>query len=227
MSELTEEQKAKLRENLALAREARAAKKAAAAASSEDAPLPMPPVPREGESAPVIGLDEPLPVAEPPAEDDFERFLALQDEETRSVLSDMDLRVIYETEKTRAKAERKEKIKKQAQDRAQRHARLTAGLLTPQAIEAAGLRDRLSRKVKWTVNMPEAGNTGRLIDQGIRIDGRLLHHGTEIVGTLAEYISYREIEWRAHQNELDFQGKGRMSRLRRSVIPDANTVMMG
>jgi hypothetical protein len=34
---------------------------------------------------------------------------------------------------------------------------------------------------------------------------------------LSEYESYRSIEWLAHQNELDFQGRGRLSRLRQTA----------
>lgn len=222
--ELSEEQKAELRERLAKARAAKGAVKTGAPPPEEPAEE-MQPIVHEGAVPPAIIEDEgELPeIADPDApRDDFETFLALQDAEVRSVLTDVELRVIYETEKKRANDERKERTKKLASARALRHARVTAGLLSPEAVEAAGLRDRLAKKVTWTVNMPEAGRSGQLIDAGVRIDGRLYAHGQRVTGTLAEYISYREIEWKAHQAELDFQGVGRLSRLRQSLVPDAN-----
>lgn len=199
----------------------KAEEKAAAAAAPEPPPEVMPPVPREGVmpepifAEPDDMQDNQLPTDEPV--DDFARFLAAQDDETRSLLSDMELRVIYETETKRAADERKAAAKKGALARAQRHARMVAGLIGPEAMEAQARLDRLNRKVTWTVNMPEAGNTGMLVDEGMRIDGRLLRHGEQMTGTMAEWESYRSIEWNAHQGELDFQGKGKLSRLRQTA----------
>jgi hypothetical protein len=234
MPQMTEEERAAHGERIAAGKRAaeerrqaeRAEVAARAAAAPEPDPIPMPPIVHEGVGSPTI-------IGDPPAEDpddatlygpvedaepdDFERFLAAQDDEIRDILSDVELRVIYEAETKRAAEEKKANAKKLAVARAQRHAKATAGLLGPEAIAAAALRDRLAQKVRWTVNMPEAGNSGMLIDQGIRINGRLLQHGQEITGTLAEYESYRAIEWNAHQNELDFQGRGKLSKLRQTA----------
>ncbi len=222
---LTPEQLEARKIALAKGRETAAANRLKAAA--EPKPVAMPPVAHEKPeplgvpNTPAIG-DPPSP---DPAEwperhddplDEFERFLAAQDADTRRELSDMDLRVIYEVEQKRAADEKKAAAKKTATARAQRHARATAGLIGPEAIAATDLRERLNRRVRWTPNMPEAGNSGTLIDQGPRIDGKLLVHGVETEGTLAEYISYREIEYRAHENERQFQGRSRMSRLAQS-----------
>jgi hypothetical protein len=213
---LTDEQRAARAAALAKGRERAAANRAAKAAAPDEPPVVMPPIVHEGESAPTP-IAEP-DVADEPVEvsDDFERFLLAQDDETRSVLSDVELRVIFETETKRAAEERKVSLKKTVATKALRHARATAGLIPVEAIAAQALRDRLGQKVQWIINMPEAGNSGTLIDQGVRIDGKLYVHGQSVTGTLAEYISYREIEGRAHENERQFQGRSRMSKLAQS-----------
>lgn len=219
---LSEEEKQRRREALARGREKAAANRAALKAAPKPEPVAMPPIVHEGDSQPVIG-DPPAPnpddydlgpVGEP--QDDFERFLAAQDADIRDLLSDLELRVIYDAEQKRAAEEKKTAAKKLAVQRAQRHARSTAGLIGPAAIAAADLRERMNLPVSWVINMPEAGNSGTLIDEGIRINGKLYVHGTTVEGTLAEYISYREIEYRAHENERQFQGRSRMSRLAQS-----------
>ena len=163
-----------------------------------------------------------LPTDEP--QDDFERFLAAQDADIRDLLSDLELRVIYDAEQKRAAEEKKTTAKKLAVQRAQRHARSTAGLIGPAALAAADLRERMNLPVSWVINMPEAGNSGTVIDEGVRINGKLYVHGTTVEGTLAEYISYREIEYRAHENERQFQGRSRMSRLAQSGMRFLNNV---
>jgi membrane protein involved in colicin uptake len=221
---LTPEQKeilaarlAKGRATVAANRKAAAEAAAAKAAAPDPTPVAMPPIAHEDtEPAPLFDdgtRPEPDPNAIDEPQDDFERFLAVQDSETRAVLSDMELRVIYETEAKRAADERKAALKKAAALRAARHARATAGLIPAEAVAAQALRDRLSQKVSWIVNMPEAGNSGTLIDAGVRINGVLYVHGSTVTGTLGEYISYREIEARAHENERQFQGRSRMSKL--------------
>lgn len=213
--------------NLAKGRETAAANRAEARAAAErelkvrlEPAVAMPPIVHE-DAAPTAAIVEPdddgRDDGDTESADDFERFLAAQDDDIRELLSVVELRVIFEAETKRAQDERKAAAKKTATTRAQRHAKATAGLLPAAAIAAAELRDRLSQKVKWTVNMPEAGNSGMLIDEGIRIDGKLLYHGQEVTGTLAEYDSYRSIEWAAHQGELDFQGRGRLSKLRQTA----------
>jgi hypothetical protein len=209
------------KEKLIAGRKAAAERRKAEATAKAAAPYPvltMPPIVHEGEITEadmkwadiVVDRVEGGP-AEP--EDDFERFLASQDAETRNILTDVELRVIYEVETKRAADERRATLKKTVAAKALRHARASAGLIGPEAVATAALLDRLSQKVTWTVNMPEAGNSGTLIDEGVRINGRLLQHGTQVTGTLGEYISYREIEYRAHENERQFQGRSRMSRL--------------
>jgi hypothetical protein len=222
---LTDEQRAARAAALAKGRERAAANRAAKAAAPDEPPVVMPPIVHEdagplGDPAAAstgAAASESFSTQNGPdtieGADDFERFLLAQDDETRSVLSDVELRVIFETETKRAAEERKVLLKKAVATRALRHARATAGLIPAEAIAAQSLRDRMSQKVQWIINMPEAGNSGTLIDQGVRIDGKLYVHGQSVTGTLAEYISYREIEGRAHENERQFQGRSRMAKL--------------
>ncbi len=225
---LTPEQKEKMAAGRQAAREQRARDavlaQAAKLAVPEIEPVVMPPVPRESD-VPEAVLEDESGVTEPPVAgmpDPFEAFLAAQDEDTRSLLTDAELRIVYEVETKRAEEAKKTAAKKSAAARAQRHAQAVAGLIPAEQMTEFARQERLNRKVTWTVNMPETGGAtpnGRpvLIDEGMRIDGRLLVHGTKITGTMAEYESYRSIEWLAHQNELDFQGKGRLSRLRQTA----------
>jgi hypothetical protein len=207
---------------LAKARETAAANRARKAVepAAEEPAVAMPSIVHEG-AADEPDFDKPAEQIEPEA-DDFTRFLMAQDAETRELLTDIELRVIYEQEAKRAAEEKKAAAKKGALARAQRHARMVAGLIPAEQAAIAARLEYLSQKVRWTVNMPEAGNSGMLVDAGVRIDGTLLYHGQRVEGTRAQYESYREIEWRAHQNELDFQGKSRLSRLRRTAIQDLN-----
>lgn len=213
-----EERKAARIEGMERKKREAEAKAAEAAPDAEPAPIVMPKLVLEGEVPPPAFEDPDEGIfEEDEPQDEFERFLAAQDDETRELLTDAELRVIYEQETARAAKERKEAARKGALARAQRHARVVAGLVGPEALEAQARLDRLNRKVTWTINMPEAGNTGMLIDEGMRIDGRLMRHGETVTGTMAQYESYRSIEWNAHQGELDFQGKGKLSRLRQTA----------
>ncbi len=185
--------------------------------------VPMGPIVHEG-AVPAVEIVEPDDVGpqlyggvEKPEGDDFEMFLAEQDEDTRRLLTVVELRVIYETGIKRIEEEKKAAARKAVEARALRRARVNAGMLPAEAIEAQKRREWHSQKVKWTVNMPEAGNSGRVVDAGVRINGRLYVHGEEMTGTLDEYISYRSIEARAHENEQNFQGRGKLQKLRQTA----------
>ena len=197
-------------------REAAEAKAVVKAAPPEPEPEVMP------------GLDEdpfglgPLPADEPasePTDDPFERFLSDLDLETRKLLTEEDgstpqLRAIFEAEVKKAKEARREVAKKQAAARASRHAKTDAGLISPEDAAAAAFQRMMNRKVKWTPRM-QRDDQGRILDAGIRIDGRLLYDGIEVTGTYGEYLSCREIEWRQRQAQMDFEGKSKLNEQRR------------
>jgi cell fate (sporulation/competence/biofilm development) regulator YmcA (YheA/YmcA/DUF963 family) len=176
--------------------------------------LAMPPIVHEDDvPAPAMPVEPDGALAPPYSTDDFGRFLAEQDAETREAFTEAELRVMYNTKCQAAVDERKTVLKKRVEARALRHARASAGLIGPETLAASALREQNARLVTWTINMPEAGNSGQLVDEGVRIDGKLQPHGTQVTGTLAEYKSYREIESRLRENERQFQGRSRMSRL--------------
>ncbi len=193
-----------------------AAPKAVAPAAAEE---PIEAMPGLGiAAAPVVIEDE--PDDEPKRTlDPYERFLADLDDETRELLTEPDgstpqLRAIYEAEVTRAKASRREVAKKQAAARASRHAKVDAGLVTPEDAAATALREKMQRKVTWTPELP-TDPSGNLVDVGYRVDGRILFHGQKMTGTYGEWLSYREQAWRARSHEMDFEGKGLLNAQRR------------
>jgi hypothetical protein len=200
---MTEEQKAKAAANLAKARAARAEKRLAAEAFPAPvlAPAGEPPLPLED---PVDEQDE-----KPVELDDFGRFLAALDAETRDLLTDDELRVIYNEQTAKAKAEKRAAAKKAVADRALQHARVESGLMPTEAIEAARTRDRMAEMVRFTVDLPELG------DYGLRIDQQIFLHGFTYTVTRAQYDTFAEIVWRNQQAELEFEGKGRGHWLRR------------
>jgi hypothetical protein len=200
MAELTEEQKQVRRDNLAKARAARSKR----AAAEESFPAPV--VAVGGEIEEVVE-DE----AEPVEVDEFGRFLAALDDETRELLTDGELRDIFEQQQAKAKAERKVALKKAATERAARHARIESGLMTPADEAAAALRDRMAEMVRFTVDLPELG------DYGLRIDQQVFLHGFTYTVTRAQYDSFREMVWRNQQSELEFEGRSRGHWLRRQA----------
>ena len=201
-------------------REAAEAKAVVKAAPPEPEPEVMPGLDEDPFGFP--GLDEdpfgfgPLPADE---DDPYERFLSDLDLETRKLLTEEDgstpqLRAIFEAEVKKAKEARREVAKKQAAARASRHAKTDAGLISPEDAAAAAFQRMMNRKVKWTPRM-QRDDQGRILDAGIRIDGRLLYDGIEVTGTYGEYLSCREIEWRQRQAQMDFEGKSKLNEQRR------------
>mgnify|MGYP001572605824 CR=1 FL=1 len=237
--ELTDEERERLKANLARGRETAAANRAIAKASPAKASLAKASLakaslaPQEPDEAPLVmpslGIAAPPIVVEdgpesqlqtdPDPLDPFERFLADLDDETRELLTESDgstpqLRTIYEAEVKRAKDARREVAKKQAIARAARHAKVGAGLITPDDAAAVALRERMQRKVTWTPELP-TDPSGNLVDVGYRVDGRILFHGQPVTGTYGEWLSYREQAWRARSHEMDFEGKGLLNAQRR------------
>jgi hypothetical protein len=221
---------AKDRETAARNRQAKAEAEAAKPAVSAT-PTPavaaedIPVMPRLGMEGVAEIEPEPVAIADEPT-DPFERFLAAQDEETRLLLSDIELRVIFEEETRKARAAQKEQAKQAAKARAARHAKADAGLITEADVAAAALAERNARKVRYTPELPQLSN-GEPIDVGLRINGAILFDRQERTVTVGEYESQREILYRSMTAELDFEGKGRLSQLRRSSTRALNTNLSG
>ncbi len=189
------------------------------AAPEEPAPEVMPAL---DEGPGVSDPEDEMAPSEPPQAgmtDPFQRFLAELDDETRELLTEEDgsipqLEAIWAARVKAAKDARREVAKKQATARADRMAKTDAGLVSPQDAAAAALQRSMDRKVSWVVEMARDAN-GNLIDEGYRINGELLYHGRHVTGTYGEWLSYREMVYRARNHEMDFEGKGLLNEQRR------------
>ena len=199
--QLTEEQKQALRDRLAKAREA---KKATLA--RDDAAPPEPE--NEEHFAP--------PTFAAPANDNtpdgFRMFLDRVDDATRKLLSDVELRSIFDEQQRRAREERKAAARKRLMEDALHVAKVTEGLLPQAAQDEAQRRRRMNELVTFTVELPPTGENGEIGDIGIRFDQRIFLHGYTYTVTRGEYDSMREVMYRAAEGELMFAGKSRRYR---------------
>lgn len=180
---------------------------AARAAEPAEEPIAMPAIKIDADAE--IDSPEPAPVGDLTP---FEIFLSSLDEETRELVPDAELQAIFEAQQIKAKAAKREKLKKAATEKALHAANVAAGLLPVTAVEHAEWRRRMDRKVTFTPDLPESG------DIGLRVDGVIYRHGGPATVTMAQYLSYREMEWKSKQAELDFEGRSRMHHLRRAAI---------
>lgn len=206
---MTEEQKAARIAALAKGRATAAANRAKAKEAAEAEV-------EEIFEAPAVAVAEPIEpaveeIGEPAPLDDFGRFLLTLDAETRGLLSDVDLRVIYEVETKRALEEKKAQAKLAVKARAERHAKAVAGLTPAASLEQQAWQDRMNEKVRFTPDLPEFG------DVGLRIDQMIYIHGRTVTVTRAQYDSYRDIVYRNQQAELTLEGRSRDHWLRRQA----------
>lgn len=192
MAETPEEKKERLRAQLARGREKAAANRAAKAAEPEP-----------------VAVD--VPSADDPQLDGFDEFVLTLDPEARKILSDAQLMAIYSAAQARADEEKKKAAEKRAMERALGAARSQKGLVPAEKADRLEWQRRMAEMVTFTPDLPELG------DIGLRIDGQIYLHGREVTVTRAQQDSYRDIVWRARQAELDFEGKGRLSHLRRQI----------
>lgn len=209
---LTPEQLLELRRaNLAKGRKTRAERAAQKAGPPE--PEPVREMPRieidegAGPELPVISA-----AAVPSPEDTpFDRFLSGLDAETRELLDEAELRAIFAAQTVKAKAERKTALQKSATEKALHQAKVEAGVLPAAAIADAAWKARMAEKVTFTPDLPSLG------DIGLRVDGTVYLHGHRVTVTMGQYLSFREMEWRAKQAELDFEGRARDHHLRQGA----------
>ena len=183
----------------------------------EEMPLNEP-----GELAP-----EPEAITEPGPQTPFEVYLAMLPPETRDMLTEEELRQFFEDSERDAKEERRKQLRQQARDRAKETARAAAGLLTPEEVERAHLKDRMAKRVRVTPRLPFVSDTGGVVAQGVTIDGVLYMHGQEATMPLGRALDMRHILYSLQQNELDFEGKGRLHGLRRQQAESVNMVRFG
>ncbi len=170
----------------------------------------MPRIPDDDEPMAVV-IEEP-----PPASGEqtlFEVFLSSLDEETRELVGEAALQAIFEAQQIKARDAKREKLKRAATEKATQAANVSAGLLPAEATAHAEWRKRMDRKVIFTPYLPELG------DIGLRVDGIVYLHGMPATVTMAQYLSYRYMEWASKQaGNSSFEGRSRSHSLRQSAI---------
>jgi hypothetical protein len=155
------------------------------------------------ESEPAAGLD---------ANDPFSLFLISLDAETKELLSLDELRDIYAVQVAKALAEKKSAKKKAASELAAKAARMEAGLVPMATREAMETTRRNAELVRFTVELPPAGDRGEVADIGLRVDQKVFLHGHTYTLTRAQYDSFRDTLYRAGEHELTFKGQNRRQR---------------
>jgi len=224
MAVMTEEQKARMAEGKRLAKERREAEAAAQAAApqvsvealEEIAPLPM----VEHEEEP----PDPGEIAEPEPQTPYDIYLASLPDDARELLTDAELRQAFEDAERDAREERRKRLRQQARDRAKAHAQEAHGLTTPEEAERRRFHENMNRKVRIKPQLPFVGETGGVEAPGITIDGVTYYHGQEYVVPMGRALDIRRSLYCMQQNELDFEGKGRLHGLRRQQASNVNMV---
>lgn len=222
---MTEEEKERRSQQLARAREIAAEKRAAAKAAAPaampeevDPPDDEPEEIEETFEAPGFADEEVdrLPISEPPQPlSGLDRFLLGLDASTRDLLDDAELRVIYDDQQLKAREERRAAAKKAVADRALTAARIAEGIIKPATAEDLAWKERMAEIVEFEVDMPGLGEG--LVDIGQRIDQKIFLHGRRYRLSRAQFDSMRDMQYRAQQAELAFEGKDRRHWLRRQA----------
>lgn len=218
---MSPEMQAKLEEKKRREAEEYRAKQAAAAPTE-------PPVEEmamgEEYQAPELLDPEPEPAPEP--ETPYDRFVASLPEEVREILSEEDLRAAYAQAEHDAREERRRKLAATAKRKAIAAARAATGLITPEEAEAEALAEKNDRMVKITPRLPFIGDSGGVASDGVVIDGTKYEHGQTYTVPYARALSIRDILYRMHQHEMDFEGKSRLNGLRQQHASDVNVSRM-
>ena len=164
------------------------------------------------------------PEAEPGPQTPFDIYLSMLPPETRDLLDEAELRQAFDDAERDAREERKKQLRQQARDRAKETARAGAGLLTPEEVERRQVRERMAKRVRVTPSLPFVSDSGGVVAQGVTIDGVMYQHGEPATMPLGRALDVRHILYSLQQNELDFEGKGRLHGLRRQQAQSVNMV---
>ena len=169
-------------------------------------------------------IEETEPALAPQPEDasPFGLFLASLDAETREMLDNDELRVIYDAQVAKAYAEKKAAKKKMAGELAANAARMEAGLIPMATIQDMETAKRNAELVRFTVELPPAGDNGEVADIGLRIDQRVFLHGHTYTLPRAQADTFREMIYRAREMELTFKGQSRRMRQYMQGSMDSN-----
>jgi hypothetical protein len=151
-------------------------------------------------------------VAQSAAVDGFEFFRAQLDPAVREDMTEAELRAIYEAQLKDALAERKALRKKAATAQAAHAARMAAGLVSTDAVEAMETLRHNSQITSLQIELPPSGEQGEVCDIGLRIDGRIYLHGRRYDLTEAQAASMRETLYRIGDMEQTFKGQNKAYR---------------
>jgi len=230
MAVMTEEQKARMAEGKRLARERREREAAEGIGVSANAGNGIPPesAVEEITPLPMVEHEEELPdpgeIAEPEPQTPYDIYLASLPDDARELLTDAELRQAFEDAERDAREERRKRLRQQASDRAKAHAQEAHGLTTPEEAERRRFHENMNRKVRIKPQLPFVGETGGVEAPGITIDGVTYYHGQEYVVPMGRALDIRRSLYCMQQNELDFEGKGRLHGLRRQQASNVNMV---
>lgn len=153
----------------------------------------------------------------------YDLFLASLDSETRNILSDAELRAIFAASEAKAKEEKRARLQKAAAERALEQAKTSAGLIPAEKAADIEWRRRMNELVTFTPHLPEACYIEHFGCACLVINGKPFRDGVEVTTTRGEYMTLREMVWRAQQAELDFEGRGRLHHLRRERFASLET----
>ena len=148
----------------------------------------------------------------PATVDGFELFVAGLEAETREVMTEAELRAIYDAQLKTAMDERKAMRKKAATEQAAHAARMAAGLVSGDTIEAMETLRHNSRITSIAIELPPSGEQGEVCDIGLRIDGRIFLHGRRYDVTEGQAASMRENLYRIGDMEQTFKGQNKAYR---------------
>lgn len=223
---MTDEQKAAQRANLEKARAARKERLAAAKAAEPAAETePVEEVferPVAAEGGVYVGPEDEAEEAAPVETVEltpFQRFVLSLDPETRDLLDDEQLAGIWQEQQAKARAEKAATAKKRVTERALQAARIAEGVIAPASATEIAWKERMAEPVEFTIHLPVTGGIAAQgfdvgpVDVGLRIDNRIFLDGHKYTMMRAQFDSYRDILYRANQNELAFEGKGLMRRM--------------
>ena len=194
--EMTEEQKATARDNLARARAARREKlEARSAELVEEEPEAHVIAPQEDvEWVPWVPVEEPKDEAR-------DKLLAAIDPDIAALFTPDEIAAIIGKATENALNEKKAQARKTLEARAKTQARVEQGLVSQDVIRTAEEQARMDELVTWRCRLPDSGD-----ERLLRIDGRIIRHDQVVTTSRAEFASAAEMMYRAWHTELRFKG---------------------
>ena len=194
--EMTEEQKATARDNLARARAARREKlEARSAELVEEEPEAHVIAPQEDvEWVPWVPVEEPKDEAR-------DKLLAAIDPDIAALFTPDEIAAIIGKATENALNEKKAQARKTLEARAKTQARVEQELVSQDVIRTAEEQARMDELVTWRCRLPDSGD-----ERLLRIDGRIIRHDQVVTTSRAEFASAAEMMYRAWHTELRFKG---------------------